>query len=79
MPPARPGSVTDRLTPVPGYGVTLPIGKFAGRLDAFRYYERRGLLAAPARRPSGQCEYAEDAVADSLTDCSCGLAGRLPG
>ena len=31
-------------------------------LQTLRYYERRGLLAAPARRPSGQREYPEDAV-----------------
>ena len=32
-------------------------------VQTLRYYERRGLLAAPARRPSGQREYPEDAVA----------------
>ena len=31
--------------------------------STIRYYERRGLLAAPARRLSGQREYPEDAVA----------------
>jgi DNA-binding transcriptional MerR regulator len=31
-------------------------------VQTLRYYERRGLLAAPARRPSGQREYAPDAV-----------------
>jgi MerR family transcriptional regulator, mercuric resistance operon regulatory protein len=31
-------------------------------IQTLRYYERRGLLAAPARRPSGQREYGEDAV-----------------
>jgi len=31
-------------------------------VQTLRYYERRGLLAAPARRPSGQREYSEDAV-----------------
>lgn len=31
-------------------------------VQTLRYYERRGLLAAPTRRPSGQREYAEDAV-----------------
>lgn len=31
-------------------------------VQTLRYYERRGLLAAPARRPSGQREYGEDAV-----------------
>jgi DNA-binding transcriptional MerR regulator len=31
-------------------------------VQTLRYYERRGLLAAPARRPSGQRRYPEDAV-----------------
>jgi DNA-binding transcriptional MerR regulator len=31
-------------------------------VQTLRYYERRGLLAAPARRPSGQREYGQDAV-----------------
>ena len=31
-------------------------------VQTLRYYERRGLLAAPARRPSGQREYSHDAV-----------------
>ena len=31
-------------------------------VQTLRYYERRGLLAAPTRRPSGQREYAEDTV-----------------
>ena len=31
-------------------------------VQTLRYYERRGLLAAPARRPSGQREYSADAV-----------------
>lgn len=31
-------------------------------IQTLRYYERRGLLATPARRPSGQREYGEDAV-----------------
>jgi DNA-binding transcriptional MerR regulator len=31
-------------------------------VQTLRYYERRGLLAAPARRPSGQREYSQDAV-----------------
>jgi DNA-binding transcriptional MerR regulator len=31
-------------------------------VQTLRYYERRGLLAAPTRRPSGQREYGEDAV-----------------
>jgi MerR family mercuric resistance operon transcriptional regulator len=32
------------------------------KVQTLRYYERRGLLAAPARRPSGQREYSEDTV-----------------
>jgi MerR family transcriptional regulator, mercuric resistance operon regulatory protein len=31
-------------------------------VQTLRYYERRGLLATPTRRPSGQREYSEDAV-----------------
>jgi DNA-binding transcriptional MerR regulator len=31
-------------------------------VQTLRYYERRGLLAAPTRRPSGQREYGEEAV-----------------
>jgi DNA-binding transcriptional MerR regulator len=31
-------------------------------VQTLRYYERRGLLAAPTRRPSGQRRYPEDAV-----------------
>jgi DNA-binding transcriptional MerR regulator len=31
-------------------------------VQTLRYYERRGLLAASTRRPSGQREYDEDAV-----------------
>jgi DNA-binding transcriptional MerR regulator len=31
-------------------------------VQTLRYYERRGLLAAPTRRPSGQRVYSEDAV-----------------
>jgi DNA-binding transcriptional MerR regulator len=47
-------------------GRGLRTGELAERagvnVQTLRYYERRGLLAAPARRPSGQREYAEDAV-----------------
>jgi DNA-binding transcriptional MerR regulator len=32
-------------------------------IETLRYYERRGLLAEPYRRPSGQREYPQDAVA----------------
>jgi DNA-binding transcriptional MerR regulator len=31
-------------------------------VQTLRYYERRGLLGAPARRPSGQREYPESTV-----------------
>jgi DNA-binding transcriptional MerR regulator len=47
-------------------GRGLRTGELAERagvnIQTLRYYERRGLLSAPARRPSGQREYAEDAV-----------------
>jgi DNA-binding transcriptional MerR regulator len=47
----------------------LPIGQVARRagvhLQTVRYYERRGLLAPPARRPSGQRVY-EPGVVDLL-------------
>jgi MerR family mercuric resistance operon transcriptional regulator len=68
-------------------------------VQTLRYYERRGLLAAPAEfhrharakiaeldaridhlsrmRQALQTVLAADC--DSLTDCSCGLAGQLPG
>ena len=39
------------------------LAELAGvNVQTLRYYERRGLLAAPARRPSGQREYSQDAV-----------------
>jgi len=47
----------------------LPIGRVARQagvgVQTVRYYERRGLLAAPARRPSGQRVY-EPGVVDRL-------------
>ncbi len=47
-------------------GRRLRTGELAERagvnVQTLRYYERRGLLTAPARRPSGQREYSEDAV-----------------
>jgi DNA-binding transcriptional MerR regulator len=47
-------------------GQRLRTGELAERagvnVQTLRYYERRGLLAAPTRRPSGQREYGEDAV-----------------
>jgi DNA-binding transcriptional MerR regulator len=47
-------------------GRRLRTGELAERagvnVQTLRYYERRGLLAAPTRRPSGQREYSEDAV-----------------
>lgn len=33
-------------------------------IDAVRFYEREGLLPAPARRPSGYRDYSPDAVLD---------------
>jgi DNA-binding transcriptional MerR regulator len=47
-------------------GRGLRTGELAERagvnVQTLRYYERRGLLAAPARRPSGQRQYPEEAV-----------------
>jgi DNA-binding transcriptional MerR regulator len=47
-------------------GKGLRTGELAERagvnVQTLRYYERRGLLAAPTRRPSGQRQYSEDAV-----------------
>ena len=49
-----------------GGGRGLRTGELAERagvnVQTLRYYERRGLLAAPARRPSGQRQYPEAAV-----------------
>ena len=49
-----------------GAGQGLRTGELAERagvnVQTLRYYERRGLLAAPARRPSGQRQYPEAAV-----------------
>ncbi len=43
------------------------IGEVARRagvtVDTIRFYERRGVLSAPQRRPSGYREYGEDTVA----------------
>jgi len=54
----------ERWRPVSGRG--LRTGELAERagvnVQTLRYYERRGLLAAPTRLPSGQREYSEDAV-----------------
>jgi DNA-binding transcriptional MerR regulator len=42
------------------------IGEVARRaevtIDTIRFYERRGVLPAPARRPSGYREYTDDTV-----------------
>jgi DNA-binding transcriptional MerR regulator len=47
-------------------GQGLRTGELAERagvnVQTLRYYERRGLLVAPTRRPSGQRQYSEDAV-----------------
>ena len=49
---------------LPGPG--LRTGELASRagvnVQTLRYYERRGLLTAPSRRPSGQRQYPEEAV-----------------
>ena len=46
--------------------MALTIGQVAAAADVnpetIRYYERRGLFAAPRRTPSGYRQYAEDAV-----------------
>lgn len=46
---------------------TLTIGRVAKQagvgVETVRFYERRGLLETPPRRPSGYREYGEDAVA----------------
>ena len=45
---------------------TLTTGEVAAKagvnIQTLRYYERRGLLAEPERRPSGYREYSPDAV-----------------
>ncbi len=39
------------------------VAKAAGvGIDAVRFYEREGLIPAPARRPSGYREYTPDVV-----------------
>ncbi len=47
-------------------GPQLPIGQVARRagvhIQTVRYYERRGLIAPPARRPSGQRAYDPNVV-----------------
>jgi MerR family copper efflux transcriptional regulator len=47
-------------------GKALTIGQLAKRasvgVPTIRFYERRGLLAAPSRRPSGYREYPVDSV-----------------
>lgn len=47
-------------------GVGLKTGQLAARagvnVQTLRYYERRGLLKSPARRPSGYREYHPDAL-----------------
>lgn len=60
------------LNPVPGYGVkagvaaALSIGKLAAaagvNVETIRYYQRRGLLALPARPLGGQRRYSGDAA-----------------
>src|SRR5437879_11897403 len=47
--------------------MALTIGQVASAADVniqtIRYYERRGLFAAPKRTPAGYRQYADDAVA----------------
>jgi len=57
------------LIPVPRYGVTfvgVRVGEVAERagvnVETLRYYERRGLLPAPERTPSGHRRYDEETV-----------------
>ncbi len=41
------------------------VAKHAGiGIDAVRFYERRGLIPAPSRRPSGYRDYSPDVVLD---------------
>src|SRR5216684_1067029 len=50
----------------PGDRANMKIGQVATRagvnIDTLRYYERRGLLAEPERRPSGYRDYPEETV-----------------
>ena len=61
LPPGRPDDPRRLMSEQ-----RLRTGELAERagvnVQTLRYYERRGLLAAPTRRPSGQREYGEDAV-----------------
>jgi DNA-binding transcriptional MerR regulator len=54
----------NREAPAEGAGLrTGELAKRAGvNVQTLRYYERRGLLANPSRRPSGQRRYPEEAV-----------------
>jgi MerR family transcriptional regulator, copper efflux regulator len=51
---------------VQSQGVAVKIGEVARRagvtIDTIRFYERRGVLPAPPRRPSGYREYTVDTV-----------------
>src|SRR5881398_1494333 len=58
-----------RLIPVPRYGSRVSgvrVGEVAERagvnVETLRYYERRGLLPAPERTPSGHRRYDEETV-----------------
>src|SRR5207248_2519261 len=76
VPPSTPGhragrsaSPTVGLTSVPRYGSrvrAVRVGEVAERagvnVETLRYYERRGLLPAPSREPSGHRRYDEDTV-----------------
>lgn len=73
----EPCAPNDLLDPVPRYGVhavpvapsaeeILTIGQLARRagvgVETIRFYEREGLVAAPARRASGYRQYPADVV-----------------
>src|SRR5436305_1335333 len=76
VPPSTPGhragrsaSPTVGLTSVPRYGSRVRhvrVGEVAERagvnVETLRYYERRGLLPAPERMPSGHRRYDEETV-----------------
>src|SRR5213076_1748595 len=76
VPPSTPGhragrsaSPTVGLTSVPRYGSRVRyvrVGEVAERagvnVETLRYYERRGLLPAPERTPSGHRRYDEETV-----------------
>jgi DNA-binding transcriptional MerR regulator len=62
------GSCAERklLTHVQSQGFLMKIGEVARQagvtVDTIRFYERRGVLSAPNRRPSGYRDYGEDTI-----------------